>query len=163
MTSTALPSASSGGYLRLPGDGVARLDVRPGHLALALTPATIGETASPAFVCRPQDDWTFTARTLVDVELASEHEAAGLALRQNDEFSLQLLVSRAGDGSRTARAITRRDGVDQVSGEIPVSDGPVELTVEGSDLDYRFLANGKRLRCSTDASSARTLLVASPA
>src|SRR4051812_16139645 len=89
-------------YVRLPGPGVAQLDVRPGHLALALTPATIGEPASPAFVGRPQDSWTFAARTAVEVGLVGQHEAAGIALRQNDDFSLQLLVSRGGDGSRTA-------------------------------------------------------------
>ena len=129
-------------YVRLPDEGVARLDVRPGQLALSLTPATLGDPASAAFVGRPQDDWTFTAATVLDVDLAGEHEAAGLALRQNDEFSLQLLVSRAADGSRTARAITRRDGADRVDGAVPVGDGPVELTVEGRDLAYRLLANG---------------------
>ena len=129
-------------YVRLPDEGVARLDVRPGQLALSLTPATLGDPASAAFVGRPQDDWAFTAATVLDVDLAGEHEAAGLALRQNDEFSLQLLVSRAADGSRTARAITRRDGTDRVDGAVPVGDGPVELTVEGRDLAYRLLANG---------------------
>ena len=163
MTSEALALGVEWRYLRLPGDGVARLDVRPGHLALALAPETIGEAASPAFVCRPQDDWTFTARTVVDVDLASEHEAAGLALRQNDDFSLQLLVSRAGDGSRTARAITRRDGVDQVSGEVPVSDGPVQLTSKAAISTIASWRTVESLRCSTDASSVRTLPAASPA
>jgi alpha-N-arabinofuranosidase len=78
---------------------------------------------------------------VLDVELVGEHEQAGLALRQNDDFSLQLLLSRAADGRRAVRAITRRAGVDHVDSELLVGDGPVELAVEGRDLRYRFLAN----------------------
>jgi alpha-N-arabinofuranosidase len=132
-------------YVRVPGPAVARLDRRRGHLALALTPPTLGEAASPAFIGRPQDAWRFTARTVLDVELVGEHESAGIALRQNDDFSLQLLVSQGADGRRTVRAITRRAGVDHVDGEVVLSDGPVQLTVEGRDLDYRFLANGREV------------------
>ena len=89
--------------------------------------ATIGEVSSPAFVCRPQDSWTFNARTVARRRAGRPYEAAGICLRQNDDFSLQLLVIRAEDGSRVARAITHSHGVDEVLAERKVPDGSVEL------------------------------------
>ena len=144
MTTSIGPALGpSGGTSACRVTGVARLDVRPGHLALALTPATHRRhVVARASSAARRTTGPSRRATVLDVDLAGEHEAAGLALRQNDEFSLQLLVSRAADGSRTARAITRRDGADRVDGALPVGDGPVELAVEGRDLAYRLLANG---------------------
>ena len=128
-------------YIRGPAD----VHLDRGRLAVPLAPATIGEVSSAAFVCRPQDSWTFDARTTLDVDLSQPFEAAGICLRQNDDFSLQLLVIRAEDGSRVARAITRSHGVDDVLAERTVPDGSVELAVEGRDLDYRMLVGGELL------------------
>jgi xylan 1,4-beta-xylosidase len=126
-------------FLRAP---LADLDARPGHLALNLLPGKLGDRGETAFVCRPQDAWTFTVSTVIDVDLADDNEAAGLALRQTDDYSLQLLVCRQPDGSRVARAVTRAAGVERVDGEVALPAGPIELGVMGDGLDYRMIADG---------------------
>ena len=132
-------------YLRTPRVPIVELAQRPGWLGLLPQPTGVDEVDCPAFVSRPQAAWDFTASGLLDFAPRSERDGAGIVLRQNENFSLKLLVTLDTGGRRVARAIRRFDGVDEVAGETAVPDGPLELAVSGSGLEYSFLVGGEKL------------------
>jgi len=132
-------------FVRTPREPIADLAERPGWLALHPQPTSIEDLGCPAFVSRPQDSWDFTASGLLDFTPRSELDVAGIVLRQNEGFSLQLLVSLDPDGRRVARAIRRFAGVDEVVAVLPVADGPLVLSVTGAGLEYHFAVDGEAL------------------
>ena len=114
------------------------LTERPGWLALHSEPVGVNEIGCPAFICRPQPSWEFTAAGLLNFSPRNERDVSGIVLRQNEDYSLQLLVSANHRGERVARAIRRFDGVDEVAAEMPVAPGSLLLEVTGDGLTYHF-------------------------
>jgi alpha-N-arabinofuranosidase len=132
-------------FVRTPRATIASLTERPGWLTLYPQSASIEDVGCPAFLARPQDAWDFTASGLLDFTPGHPEDVAGIVLRQNEDFSLQLLVSVDADGRRVARAVRRFGGVDDVAAELPVADGPLVLSVSGAGLEYRFEVDGVAL------------------
>jgi xylan 1,4-beta-xylosidase len=129
-------------FVRTPRVPIAVLTERPGRLALHPQPAGIEDAGCPAFICRPQEAWDFTASGLLEFAPRDERDVAGIVLRQNEDFSLQLLVSLDGEGRRVARAVRRFAGVDEVAAVLRVPEGPLLLSVTGAGLDYSFAVDG---------------------
>jgi alpha-N-arabinofuranosidase len=133
-------------FVRTPRVPIADLSSRPGWLGLIPQPSSIEDDECPGFVCRPQDAWAFTASGLLDFTPRTEGDVAGIVLRQNENYALQLLIGLPidadPDGRRTARAIRRFAGVDEVVAELPIGDGAVLLSVTGADLEYQFAVDG---------------------
>lgn len=125
-------------FVRTPREPIISLTERPGWLALYPQPTSIEDVGCPAFICRPQDSWDFTASGLLDFTPRTELDVAGIVLRQNENFSLQLLVSLDRAGRRVARAVRRFAGVDEVVAVLPVADEPLLLSVTGDGLEYHF-------------------------
>jgi alpha-N-arabinofuranosidase len=132
-------------FVRTPRATIASLTERPGWLTLYPQSASIEDVGCPAFLARPQDAWDFTASGLLDFTPGHPEDVAGIVLRQNEDFSLQLLVSVDADGRRVARAVRRFGGADEVAAELPVADGPLVLSVSGAGLEYRFEVDGVAL------------------
>jgi xylan 1,4-beta-xylosidase len=125
-------------FVRTPRALVASLTERPGWLALHPQPASIEDVGCPAFLCRPQDSWDFTASGVLEFTPRTEDDVAGIVLRQSEDFSLQLLISLDSAGRRVARALRRFAGVNEVAAIIPVADGPLHLSVTGAGLEYHL-------------------------
>jgi xylan 1,4-beta-xylosidase len=128
-------------FVRTPREPIYSLTERPGWLTLYPQPTSIVDVGCPAFICRPQDSWDFTASGLLDFTPRTEQDVAGIVLRQNEDFSLQLLVSLDSAGQRVARAVRRFAGADEVAAVMPVADGPLRLSVTGAGLEYQLAVN----------------------
>jgi alpha-N-arabinofuranosidase len=124
--------------LRGPLGDAADLTGRPGRLRLRLLPRTLAEAATPAFVCRRQQHIDFVAETALDFEPGARGEAAGLAILQNPENHLTALVTRDEEDHKTLRLTERREGVETVLAELPLSEGPVRIGVRARGQEYTF-------------------------
>jgi alpha-N-arabinofuranosidase len=124
--------------LRTPAADAYSLTERPGHLRLRLLPQTLSEPASPAFAGRRQQHMDFTAEAALDFTPGSPAEGAGLAVLQNPEHHITLLVTATADGGAVVRLTERNAGVDTVRAELPVGPGPLRLGVRTSGQDYTF-------------------------
>ena len=87
----------------------------------------------------------FTAATVLDVDLAGDTRRPGLALRRERRLLVAAPRSpapgRQSDGSGRSRGVTDWTAIE---GAVPVSDGPVELTVAGhATWPISLLANGQ--------------------
>lgn len=83
-------------FLRTPRESFYSLTERPGHLRLKLRPERLGERANPSLVVRRQQHIHFAARAKLEFTPRNEHECAGLALLQNDDFHFRFVVSSQG-------------------------------------------------------------------
>jgi alpha-N-arabinofuranosidase len=124
--------------LRGPADDAYSLTERPGHLRLRMLPRTLAEQCSPAFAGRRQQHADFAAETALDASPASPAEAAGIAVLQNPDHHVTLLLTRTGDGGTVVRLTVREAGADTVRGELAVRPGPLRLGVRAAGQDYTF-------------------------
>jgi xylan 1,4-beta-xylosidase len=125
-------------FVRTPRGPMLSLTERPGWLALYSQPVGVNEVGCPAFICRPQTSWDFTAAGLLNFAPRTELDVSGIVLRQNEDFSLQLLISANSRGERVARAVRRFAGVDEVVAEFLVAPGSLLLEVTGDGLAYHM-------------------------
>lgn len=124
--------------LRGPASDTYSLTERPGHLRLRLLPRTLAERGTPAFAGRRQQHIDFTAETALDFTPGSPADAAGIAVLQNPEHHITLLVTAGPAGGPVVRLTERRAGTDTVRGELPLRPGPVRLGVRARGQDYTF-------------------------
>lgn len=121
--------------LRTPRERWWNLVDRPGFLRLALRPESLGDRAQPSLVARRQSDIDFEAETELDFTPEAEHECAGLAVRQNDDFHVRLVV-HGGQSARELRAVTRVQGGDETVAAVGLPDGIVRLGVAATGQRY---------------------------
>jgi xylan 1,4-beta-xylosidase len=145
-------------YLRTPRTAFVELAERPGRLGLRPQPTGIDDIGCPAFISRPQAAWDFTASGRLDFAPRSSRDAAGIVLRQNENFTLQLLITLDDEGRRVALVVRRFAGVDEVAGRIEVPEGPLELSVHGSGLEYSFAVDGVPVATAVDGRGLSTSL-----
>lgn len=123
-------------FLRTPREAFWSLSERPGFLRLTLRPERIAEQASPSFVGRRQQHIHFRATTALEFSPGAEHECAGLALIQNNQFYFEFALY--GGATPTLRLTRREGGVETVVAEVPARGGRLELKVEAHEQDYSF-------------------------
>jgi alpha-N-arabinofuranosidase len=123
-------------FLRTPRDEFWSLSERPGYLRLRLRPQRLSEQTNPSFVGRRQQHIHFAAQAALEFTPQTEHECAGLALVQNNEFYFCLVVTR-GVGT-VVRLIKRAHGMEETLAEQPVDAGRLYLKVEGRGQAYYF-------------------------
>ncbi|NUS10992.1 MAG: glycoside hydrolase family 43 protein [Streptomyces sp.] len=124
--------------LRGPAADAYSLTERPGHLRLRLLPQTLAEKSTPAFVGRRQQHFDLTAETELDFTPAAPGEAAGIAVLQNPEHHITLLVTATPDGGAVVQLTERNAGTDTVRGELPVRPGPLRLGLRTRGQDHIF-------------------------
>lgn len=124
-------------FLRTPPDDFVSLSERPGYLRLRLRPERLAEPTNPSFVGRRQQHLHFRAGTALEFTPASEHECAGLALVQNNDFHFLFVVTKQAS-EPVIRLIKRAQGVGTVLAEQTVQAGCIYLKVEAHEQDYNF-------------------------
>ncbi len=123
-------------FLRTPRDEFWSLSERPGYLRLWLRPQRLSEQTNPSFVGRRQQHISFAAQAALEFTPQTEHECAGLAVIQNNEFYFCFVVTRGVE--TVVRLIKRARGVEEVLAEQPVGAGRFYLKVEGREQAYSF-------------------------
>ena len=122
--------------LRGPMGDFASLSERPGFLRLGLRPESLNEPTNPSFLGRRQQHIHFRAETALEFSPKTGHEYAGLALVQNNDFHLLLVVTRTSEP--VIRLIKRAQGQETTVAEQSVHDGRIYLKVEAHEQAYAF-------------------------
>jgi alpha-N-arabinofuranosidase len=125
-------------FLRTPRDDFWSLSDRSGWLRLRLRPQRLAEPVNPSFVGRRQQHIHFRAQTLLDFTPQSEHECAGVALLQNNDFNFCFVVTRT--KQPVVRLIKQTAGVEEILAERPIAAGRCYLKVEAHEQRYNFYA-----------------------
>jgi alpha-N-arabinofuranosidase len=123
-------------FLRTPRDSFWSLSKRPGYLRLRLRPQRLSEQTNPSFVGRRQQHIHFAAQAALEFTPRTEHECAGLALVQNNDFHFLLVVTQRVE--TVVRLIKRAYGKEELLAEQPVSGRRLYLKVEGHEQAYSF-------------------------
>jgi xylan 1,4-beta-xylosidase len=125
-------------FLRTPREDFWSLSERLGWLRLRLRPERLSERVNPSFVGRRQQHIHFAAQTAMECTPQAEHECAGLALVQNDQFHFCFVVTQS--DQPVIRLIKRAAGVEEILGEQPISAGRCYLKIEAHEQAYHFYA-----------------------
>jgi xylan 1,4-beta-xylosidase len=123
-------------FLRTPRTESYSLGDRPGHLRLHLRPQRLSEKSNPSFVGRRQQHIHFRVRAALEFSPHNEHECAGLALMQNNDFHFLLAVTKS--PRPVLRLIKRARGTEEILAEQPVDAGKLYLKVEAHGQAYSF-------------------------
>ena len=123
-------------FLRVPDSTAWSLTERPDFLRLHLRPQRLSEQSNPSFVGRRQQHIHFAAQTKMEFTPQSEHECAGLAITQNNDFHFLLVVTWA--AGKVVRLLKRAYGKDEILAEQPVDGGQVYLKVAAHEQAYAF-------------------------
>jgi alpha-N-arabinofuranosidase len=125
-------------FLRTPRDEFWSLKARPGYLRLKLRPQRLSEQTNPSFIGRRQQQIHFMVRTALEFIPQTEHESAGLVLRQNEAFHFRFVITR---GDRNiVRLIQRCDGQDEIMAETTIAAERVYLKIVARAQSYNFYA-----------------------
>jgi alpha-N-arabinofuranosidase len=125
-------------FLRTPRSDFWSLRDRSGWLRLRLRPEHFAEPVNPSFVGRRQAHIHFAAQTLLEFSPRTEHECAGLVLRQNEDFQFRFVVTCT--DRVVIRLIKRAAGVDELLAEQPLGAERCWLKVEAHEQAYTFWA-----------------------
>jgi alpha-N-arabinofuranosidase len=123
-------------FLRTPRDGFYNLSERHSHLRLRLRPERLSEPVNPSFVGRRQQHIHFIAECKVEFTPRSEHECAGLALIQNNDFHFQFVITKT--TQPVLRLIKRAHAKEEILAEKPVNKAALYLKVEAHEQAYHF-------------------------
>jgi alpha-N-arabinofuranosidase len=149
-------------FLRTPRETFWDLTSRPGTLRLALRPERLSERVNPSFVGRRQQHPHFVSHVAVDVTPKAEHECAGLALLQNDDFHFRFVCTLDEGGRRVVRLIRRMKGQESVLGASEVDDGRLYLKVHARGQNYNFYATTTLDRWTPIAENVDGRLLSTP-
>ncbi|HLO28464.1 MAG TPA: glycoside hydrolase family 43 protein [Anaerolineales bacterium] len=129
-------------FLRTPRDESYSLNERPGYLRLRLRPQRLSEQTNPSFVGRRQQHIHFSAQAAVEFAPQNEHEYAGFALIQNNDFHFLFVVTKGTEP--VIRLIKQAYGQEEVLAEQPVDTTQLYLKVEAHEQAYHFYFASKR-------------------
>ncbi len=118
-------------FLRNPDMSRYSLSERPGFLRIFLSPVRLNELSSPSFICRRQQSMSFTAETRFSFN-PGEHETAGLALFQSNEFYYSLIYTIE-SGVGYIKILKCAKGKEETLASFP-------LTSKNTDWDFKVHA-----------------------
>jgi alpha-N-arabinofuranosidase len=149
-------------FVRNPPDDAWSLAERPGCLRLRGCPASLGDVAPLALVCRRQQHFDVTVRAVLEFDPDRPNEQAGLCVRATEGFHAALLVGGGPDG-RELTLVHAAGGRAMTLGRAELGEGPVTLALEATPATYRFFGGtGGRLvelgSLPTRSFSAETIL-----
>lgn len=125
-------------YVRNPVMERYSLSARPGWLRLQGVAATFNDLASPTALLRRQRHFDVSFSTLLDFEPTRNGDEAGLSLRLNEEFHVELGVAQQ-DGKRRIFLRQTFGGDESVHHLADLGSGPVELRAR-ADRDSYWLS-----------------------
>jgi xylan 1,4-beta-xylosidase len=123
-------------FLRTPRDKFFSLSERPGHLRLRLRPQRLSEHTNPSFIGRRQQHIHFRAQCAVEFTPQNEHECAGLALVQNNDFYFLFVITKATE--LVLCLIKRAYGKEEILAQQPANAAKLHLKVEAHEQAYHF-------------------------
>lgn len=119
-------------HLRTPREPYWTLTERPGHLRLRGRPESLTEWTNPGLVARRQQHIDFAVHAAMEFTPAGE-ERAGLALIQNDDHHILLVMTTRG------LVVSRREaGAERVLVRADVPPGRLWLGVEAHGQEYQM-------------------------
>jgi alpha-N-arabinofuranosidase len=124
-------------FVRNPIQDDYSLHDRPGFLRIFGGRASLDDVASPSFVCRRQQHFSCTVRTLLEFDTAAPGSEAGLCVRANEANHYDLVLTHAPAG-RTLGLRARRQGVSETVAELAVEAGPIVLFIRARAECYEF-------------------------
>ncbi|WP_344936001.1 glycoside hydrolase family 43 protein [Sphaerisporangium flaviroseum] len=119
-------------HLRTPREPYWTLTERPGHLRLRGRPESLTEWTNPSLIARRQQHENFAVHAAMEFTPEND-ERAGLALVQNDDFHILLVMTTSG-----LVVIRREAGVDRVLVRADVPPGRIWLGVEAHGQEYQM-------------------------
>ncbi len=122
--------------LRTSSERFASLTERPGYLRLRLQPERLSEHASPSFVGRRQQHFSFSAQTEFEFSPAAPHECAGLVLYQSPDYHYQMVVTL--EAQPMLQLVKRAAGMEEILARAPIALPRICLKVEAREQDYSF-------------------------
>jgi alpha-N-arabinofuranosidase len=122
--------------LRTPPDEFMSLSERPGYLRLQLRPQKLSQPSNPSFVGRRQQHIYFRTECAIEFSPQNEHECAGLALLQNNDFHFLFVVTKA--IQPVLRLMKRAYGNEEILAEHPIDATTLTLKVEARKQAYSF-------------------------
>ncbi|MCC5581525.1 glycoside hydrolase family 43 protein, partial [Microtetraspora sp. AC03309] len=124
-----------------------------GHLWLRARPETLAERVNPSLVARRQQHRDFAVHTALDFTPEGD-ECAGLALVQNDDFHILVVLT-----ARGVELVRREAGTDRLLARADIPPGRVHLGVEARGQDYqaRYAASPGEWRDLGDPVDGRIL------
>jgi alpha-N-arabinofuranosidase len=125
-------------FLRTPRDESWSLSARSSYLRLYLRPERLSERVNSSFVGRRQQHIHFSAHAALEFTPRSEHECAGLALVQNNDFYFCFVMTCT--DQPLIRLIKRASGMEEILAEQPLAAGRCYLKVEAHEQAYSFYA-----------------------
>jgi xylan 1,4-beta-xylosidase len=133
--------------LRGPSSSFATVRSDPDRLEVRLTPKTLADIGTPAFLGRRQQHRDVDLGALIDFDPVGGHEWAGLALRlsEDDHYVFVIAGEEPGAepgkelvGSRRVLAVRRHRGVQEILASTEIGAGPARLTIRARGQDYRM-------------------------
>lgn len=134
-------------YLRNPNSSNYSLNERAGFLRLKGAAASLNDWDSPTMIARRQQHFDFTASANIDFNPKQINEEAGLTIMMDNRFHYDLFISTV-NGKRVINLRYTLDALKQITSQMPVPDGEVELIVKGDKKRYSFCyktSNGKEV------------------
>ena len=137
---------------------------RPGWLRLWGTDVTLDEAASPTFLGRRQRHLNCRVSTYLDFDPQSEREEAGIVVLGDHRHHYEVAVIRL-DNQRHLIVRRRIGTLQSIVAQVPLTTGPVTLSVEADPDGYTFkfahsgnpwqtLAHGEARYLCTEAGAA---------
>ena len=147
-------------YLRNPDTEFYSLTANPGHLRLMLSPDKLSSRGTPAYLCRRQLSFDFTAEADVAFVPEHENEQAGLAVYQSQSYNYQFLIGKENDRTTLSLIRTKEDTEETIATALLDSFFPnirLQITQKAQSLSFRYQTGDKAFRTLADNIDARIL------
>jgi alpha-N-arabinofuranosidase len=113
------------------------LSDRPGYLRLKGSKYTLNEGQTVTFAGRRQQHFNFTASTSLDFNPTNNTDEAGLTVFMDNSSHYDISIKNI-DGRRSLLLTYHLGMINHVEKQVTLTDGPVQLKVEGSKDSYTF-------------------------
>ncbi|MCR1950736.1 glycoside hydrolase family 43 protein [Clostridium sp. DSM 100503] len=124
-------------FLRNPSNNLYSLTERKGALRLYLKEENLNDLGNPAYIGLRQEEYKFLASTMIEFEPKNEHESAGLAIIQSNNYNLRFEYSIV-NKDKVLRIIALKDGKEEVVKQVFLDSENVFLKIIGRDLKLDF-------------------------
>lgn len=147
-------------YLRNPDRDFYSLTDNPGHLRLMLLPDKLSSRGTPAYICRRQLAFNFTAETDVTFRPETESGQAGMALYQSQSYNYQLLIGKKEGRTSLSLIRTKKDIEETIATALLDEFFPsvkLQITQKEQDLTFRYQTDDRPFCTLADHVDARML------
>ena len=124
-------------YLRNPNPLNYSTTERAGYLRLKGAATSLYDLDSPTMIARRQQHFDFTASTSIDFNPKQNNEEAGLTIMMDNRFHYDVFINQV-NGKKVINLRYTLDALNQVTQQMPLPDGAIEIIVKGDKKMYSF-------------------------